>query len=84
MHCSDSTKGRPPDACLDAHTKALGVVAVQDLVSFAVLTVFVSPIIGSWSDTYGRKPFILLGTAAQLIHKILLLAYLQFDVSLYW
>ena len=41
-----------------------------------------SPMIGNWSDKYGRKPFMVMGFATASLPLLVILLHLQFGVSM--
>lgn len=41
-----------------------------------------SPMIGNWSDKYGRKPFMVMGFATASLPLLVILLNLQFGVSM--
>eukprot|EP00798_Chlamydomonas_sp_ICE-L_P015593 gene15593-21697_t len=61
LHCQDYSPDEAPRECHDAHAQAVVWASWASFVSGAILSFTFSPIIGSLSDEYGRKPFMLLG-----------------------
>lgn len=85
MECTGLKPGvKPPDACVEAHSD---VVLWQSWTAFAtnaILSVYLNPAIGTWSDLYGRRPFIVIGLALMLIPHVMVLLYLMNITTLYW
>lgn len=62
MHCEDYAPKLKPVACNEAASTAAMVKAIASGAS-ALLGFFLSPVIGSLSDVYGRKPFLIFSEA---------------------
>jgi len=68
-----------PQACRDAHSTAVFASAVAALVANCFVSLLLNPLMGAWSDVYGRKPFVVLGFAATFPS---ILAYLAASLGL--
>lgn len=61
MDCAGFSPNNTPAVCVDAHASVVSYSAVAGVVSSGVVSVFLTPILGKFSDLHGRKPVILLG-----------------------
>ncbi|KAK9805503.1 hypothetical protein WJX72_001711 [[Myrmecia] bisecta] len=82
--CEEYPPGEAPQACRDAHSTSVVWSSWTSFTSYSLLSFMLAPMIGSWSDVYGRKPFLLLSFAITSLHEIVLLLHLSFGLSLLW
>lgn len=61
VQCNDYERSQLPDACTEGASANMSWLAGVSFVANAVLGLTLVPLCGWLSDTYGRKPFFLLG-----------------------
>ncbi|CAL8465277.1 g4812 [Coccomyxa elongata] len=84
MRCDDYMLSAVPKACQDAHAQVVTWSSWADFVANSVLAFFMAPVVGRWSDAYGRKPFLILSFACGGAQVIVLLLYITWGTSLLW
>merc|ERR1711959_471747 len=72
-----------PQECLDGSSDAQNAAAVQQLVS-NLFTFFGSSLVGSLSDQYGRRPFLLLGVFFTMMPPLVLVLLQAVPASAVW
>merc|ERR1711959_123720 len=72
-----------PQECLDGSSDAQNAAAVQQLVS-NLFTFFGSSLVGSLSDQYGRRPFLLLGVFSTMMPPLVLVLLQAVPASAVW
>ncbi|EIE23230.1 MFS general substrate transporter [Coccomyxa subellipsoidea C-169] len=84
MRCDDFLLTAVPKACQDAHAQVVTWSSWSDFVANSVLAFFMAPVVGRWSDAYGRKPFLVLSFACGGAQVVALLLYITWGTSLFW
>ena len=84
MDCEGLRPGEQPPACQNAHADVVRWSSLTSLVSNTVLTVIFAPIVGDWSDSYGRKPFLLAAFVLALLPVSIVVLHLTLHTSLLW
>lgn len=84
VDCGKFSPSDAPVVCRDAHSTVVLWSIWTGFVSSAVVNFFTAPLIGSLSDKYGRKPFMLLGQVLGMLPVMVLLAHVQLDLPIYW
>lgn len=74
----------PPKPCIKAHTDVAIWTTGRILVTSFTLSLFLNPVLGKWSDMYGRKPFLVIGTLTNIIQPGFLILYTIFHFPIYW
>jgi len=74
----------PPHECIQAHTDVLIWTTGKTLFSALTVSLFLNPAVGTWSDMYGRKPFLLYALFSQLIPFVVVLLYIKTGLPLWW
>lgn len=82
IHCEDYTSKQAPAPCRDAHSDAVNWSSASSFISNSVLSFALAPMIGSWSDKYGRKPFLIIAFSTASLPLLVILLHLQFGVSM--
>eukprot|EP00891_Asterochloris_glomerata_P006385 jgi/Astpho2/6385/Aster-06047 len=83
--CEGQSGASAPEACNRAHSDAVFLSSCSSFVSQSVLSFLLAPMVGSWSDSYGRKPFLLAGFFTALLPVSVVSLHLTFPglISLY-
>ncbi|CAD7697118.1 unnamed protein product [Ostreobium quekettii] len=85
IECTGLAPGvKPPRPCIEAHSDVVAWSTWSGFVTNAVVSAFINPALGTWSDLYGRKPFLVLGFALQFLPYVAVLLYLENVIPLYW
>lgn len=85
MECTGLKPGeKPPEVCIKAHSDVVFWQSWTAFATHAVLSVYLNPAIGTWSDIYGRRPFIIIGIALMILPLTVVLLYLENITTLYW
>ncbi|KAK9805583.1 hypothetical protein WJX72_006405 [[Myrmecia] bisecta] len=84
LFCEDYPPNQAPQACRDAHSTSVIWSSWTSFISNSLLSFLLAPMIGSWTDVYGRKPFMILAFAVTSVHDVVLLLHLNLGVSLLW
>lgn len=74
----------PPHECIEAHTDVLIWTTGKTLFSALTVSLFLNPAVGTWSDMYGRRPFLLYASFSQLIPFVVVYMYIQTGFPLWW
>ena len=83
--CVGLAPGRkPPETCVDAHSDVVSWNTWAAFVQNSILAVYLNPAVGTWSDLYGRRPFLVLGLLLNLLPPLTILSYLKGITKLYW
>ncbi|DBA82924.1 hypothetical protein WJX77_008143 [Trebouxia sp. C0004] len=82
IHCEDYTSQKAPPSCRDAHSDAVNWSSASSFISNSVLSFALAPMIGSWSDKYGRKPFLIIAFSTASLPLLVILLHLQFGLSM--
>eukprot|EP00499_Haloplacidia_sp_CaronLabIsolate_P010448 CAMPEP_0196774718 /NCGR_PEP_ID=MMETSP1104-20130614/3579_1 /TAXON_ID=33652 /ORGANISM="Cafeteria sp., Strain Caron Lab Isolate" /LENGTH=465 /DNA_ID=CAMNT_0042144881 /DNA_START=136 /DNA_END=1533 /DNA_ORIENTATION=+ len=82
IHCEDYHHNNMPEACKKGNSDAVFINGLSSAVS-GFLTFLMSPLLGSLSDSFGRKPFLVIAQATSLLPSIALLLFDKRVWSLY-
>ncbi|KAL3156285.1 hypothetical protein ABBQ32_012557 [Trebouxia sp. C0010 RCD-2024] len=82
IHCEDYKSHEAPLPCRDAHSDAVNWSSASSFVSNSILSFALAPMIGSWSDKYGRKPFLIAAFSTASLPLLVILLHLQFGLSM--
>lgn len=74
----------PPKECIAAHTDVLMWTTGRTLFSALTVSLFLNPAVGTWSDMYGRKPFLVYAMFSSLIPFGVVYAYVKTGLPLWW
>eukprot|EP00210_Caulerpa_lentillifera_P006793 g6492.t1 len=74
----------PPEACKRAHDDVILFSTVRNLLSAFCISLIVGPAIGTWSDMYGRKIFLIISFSINILISLVVQLYLKFGLPLYW
>ena len=74
----------PPKECIKAHTDVLLWTTGRTIVTAFTISLFFNAAIGTWSDMYGRKPFLIYITFMHIVQYFVVLLYLKVGLPLYW
>mmetsp|Transcript_12814 Transcript_12814/g.38699 ORF Transcript_12814/g.38699 Transcript_12814/m.38699 type:complete len:525 (-) Transcript_12814:561-2135(-) len=82
LQCEDYSPNLQPAACRDAYSDVVWWSTCTSFLTNSVLTFVMAPLVGTWSDSFGRRPFL---AAAMLLGSgpgMVLLAHLTLGTSL--
>lgn len=84
VRCDGFAIGKEPAFCQDAHSDAVWWGSGCDFVSNSIVAFLLVPLIGRWSDRYGRRPFLALFLLIAMVPPLLMAAHVIFGLSLYF
>ncbi|KFM25034.1 Hippocampus abundant transcript-like protein 1 [Auxenochlorella protothecoides] len=84
LHCEDYVVAEAPTACRDAHSEVVAWSSGASFLSNTVISLFMIPMVGHWSDLYGRRPFMAAPQLASLGSLGVVLLHLRIGLPLYW
>lgn len=71
-----------PDACRNAYSDVVWWSSTTSFFTNSVLTFLMAPVVGTWSDVVGRKPFLLVAMSFGSAPLLVLLCHLTLGTSL--
>lgn len=84
IHCEAYLPALEPQACRDAHSSVVTYSSFSDFVSNSFLLFLLAPLIGKWSDCYGRQPFLVLTFVCASFPVLVLFFNLNYGLSMYF
>lgn len=72
----------PLQACIRAHTDVLAWIVGKTILRSFTVSLFLNPAVGTWSDMYGRKPFLITSYLLQLLPMAVIYGYLKWSLPL--
>lgn len=84
IHCEDFSPLDKPEACRGASDAVVWWSSMTSFITNTVLAFAISTMAGAWSDSVGRKPFLVLSQLLSFGSKFVLLLYFTSGVSLIW
>ena len=74
----------PPKECIKAHTDVLLWTTGRTIITAFTISLFFNAAVGTWSDMYGRKPFLIYVTFMHIVQYFVVLLYIKVGLPLYW
>lgn len=71
-------------ACRDAHSESVYWSSMTSFFSQSVVSFLLNPMVGVWSDKYGRRPFLIAGICGAAMPIAVIYLHVQRGVSFYW
>lgn len=71
-------------ACRDAHSESVYWSSMTSFFSQSVVSFLLNPMVGVWSDKYGRRPFLIAGICGAAMPISVIYLHVQHGVSFYW
>lgn len=85
VHCSSYLPRDEPLPCRNAHSDSVTWASITSFVSMTIVSFFLTPYMGRWSDQYGRRTFLLVaGVFGVLPLLVFALAYYRLISLLWW
>ncbi|KAK9864269.1 hypothetical protein WJX84_011024 [Apatococcus fuscideae] len=84
IHCEDYSVQESPEQCRDAHASVVIWQSWSSFVANSLICFMLAPLVGHWSDTYGRKPFLILAYLTACGPALVVLLHLTTGLSLYF
>ncbi|KAL6759122.1 major facilitator superfamily domain-containing protein [Haematococcus lacustris] len=84
IKCEDFTPATAPPACQNAHAQAVTWSSWTSFVSGSILSFLCAPSVGSLSDHWGRKPFMLAGISLAGLPMVALTLHLWGWLAIQW
>ena len=83
-HNSGEDDDDTPEPCKQAHNDVLIWTTGKAVLHAFTVSLFLNPAVGTWSDMYGRKPFLILSFSGHLVVMAVLMLYQHTGLELYW
>ncbi|KAK9855166.1 hypothetical protein WJX84_009416 [Apatococcus fuscideae] len=84
IHCEDFSVQESPEQCRDAHASVVIWQSWSSFVANSLICFLLAPLVGHWSDTIGRKPFLILAYLTACGPALVVLLHLTTGLSLYF
>ncbi|KAK9787487.1 hypothetical protein WJX73_002756 [Symbiochloris irregularis] len=84
IHCERFPPLDSPRVCRDAHASAVLWSSWSDFFSNSILLFLLAPLVGRWSDAYGRKPFLIICFLLASLPVLVLVLHMCYQLPLYF
>eukprot|EP00873_Tetraselmis_striata_P000180 jgi/Tetstr1/420444/TSEL_011557.t1 len=85
VHCASFRPHEEPMACQNAHSDSVTASSITSFVSMTIVSFFLTPYMGRWSDQYGRRPFLIIaGLFGVLPLVVFMLAFYRIIGLIWW